>query len=109
MDARPSRHFNELTPAEAERLAILLEEMGEAQQVVGKILRHGYDSQNPRDGANGRPNRFLLEEELGDVLWSIRALMKAKDTSMEVIEHRCAQKDKRIIPYLHHQPRGEAR
>jgi hypothetical protein len=32
---------NELSDAEVERLAILAEEMGEAQQCIGKILRHG--------------------------------------------------------------------
>lgn len=34
--------FNDLSNAELERLALLLEELGEAQQVIGKILRHGY-------------------------------------------------------------------
>ena len=38
---------NGLNDAEAERLAILLEEFGEAQQAVGKILRHGYESYDP--------------------------------------------------------------
>ena len=41
------KHFNQLTPAEAERLALLLEELGEAQQAIGKILRHGYASTHP--------------------------------------------------------------
>ena len=35
-------NFNQLTPAETERLAILAEECGEVIQAVGKILRHGY-------------------------------------------------------------------
>jgi hypothetical protein len=35
-------YFNSLTPAELERLSLLLEELGEAQQAIGKILRHGY-------------------------------------------------------------------
>ena len=34
-------NFNRLSPAEYERLAILAEEMGEAQQALGKIMRHG--------------------------------------------------------------------
>ena len=34
-------HFNNLTPGEAERLAILAEECGEVIQIIGKILRHG--------------------------------------------------------------------
>ena len=44
-----SDHFNGLTPAEAERLAMLAEECGEVIQMVGKILRHGYDSYHPAD------------------------------------------------------------
>lgn len=58
-------HFNKLTPAEAERLAMLAEECGEVIQVVGKILRHGYDSYHP---VNPRvSNRDLLAKELRDV------------------------------------------
>lgn len=38
---------NNLTAAEQERLAILAEEMGEALQIIGKIIRHGYESYNP--------------------------------------------------------------
>ncbi len=41
--------FNGLTDAQAERLALLLEELGEAQQAIGKILRHGYESMSPFD------------------------------------------------------------
>ena len=33
--------FNGLTPAEAERLALLMEECGEVVQIIGKVLRHG--------------------------------------------------------------------
>lgn len=59
-------HYNELTPAQAERLAILAEEMGEAIQVIGKVLRHGYESFNP-DSLDPRTNRQLLLHELTDV------------------------------------------
>lgn len=58
-------HFNGLTPAQAERLAMLAEECGEVIQVIGKILRHGYDSYHP-----DRPhitNRELLQRELTDL------------------------------------------
>jgi hypothetical protein len=57
-------HFNGLTPAQAERLAMLAEEAAEVIQVIGKILRHGYDSSHP-----DRPhitNRELLQRELTD-------------------------------------------
>lgn len=60
-----TQNFNELTPAETERLAILAEEMGETIQVIGKILRHGYDSRNPLEGKTGWTNRANLEKELG--------------------------------------------
>lgn len=42
-----SEFTNNLTPAEAECLAILIEECAEVQQIACKILRHGYDSCNP--------------------------------------------------------------
>lgn len=59
-------HFNQLDPAEAERLAILSEEMGEALQIVGKILRHGYHSYNPLKPTR-TTNRELLVQELSHV------------------------------------------
>lgn len=57
-------HFNRLTPAEAERLALLAEECGEVIQAIGKVLRHGFESTHP-DG--GPTNRESLERECGDV------------------------------------------
>lgn len=39
-----SKFSNKLNDAQSERLALLLEELGEAQQAIGKILRHGYQS-----------------------------------------------------------------
>lgn len=65
-------HFNRLTPAQAERLAMLAEECGEVIQVVGKILRHGYDIYHPDQG--GKPpearctNRQALGHELTDLM-----------------------------------------
>jgi len=61
-----ANHFNRLTPAEAERLAMLAEECGEVIQVIGKILRHGYDSYHPADPST--TNRQLLGRELTDLL-----------------------------------------
>lgn len=59
-------HFNGLSPAQAERLAILMEECGEVVQIIGKILRHGYDSCSPF-GHNMETNRQALIRELFDV------------------------------------------
>lgn len=95
-------HFNELTPAQAERLALLLEEMGEAQQAIGKILRHGYDSCHP-DDLNGPTNRHLLEKELGDVIAAISMMYEAEDIDeSELVTHRI-EKMKTVQKYLHHQ------
>ena len=40
-------HYNELSPAQAERLAYLLEECAEVIKAGTKILRHGYASYDP--------------------------------------------------------------
>lgn len=61
-----------LTNAELERLAMLSEEAGEITQIIGKILRHGYESFHP-----ARPqetNRALLTREVCD-LRAIYSLM----------------------------------
>ena len=96
------KHFNELTPAEAERLALLLEEMGEAVQIIGKILRHGYESYHP--DAPSVPNRALLEKELGDVLAAIDMVVTADDVNPEQIEGHRLNKHHKVGKYLHHQP-----
>lgn len=59
-------NFNGLTPNQTERLAILAEEMGEALQLIGKILRHGYESTSPVS-TDLRTNREMLAHELTDV------------------------------------------
>ena len=99
---------NGLTRAQEERLAILMEELGEAQQAIGKILRHGYDSYNPllepdEDGNPKTCNREDLEKELGDVRFAIELLQIEKDISRTDINARMWEKAEKIKPYLHHQ------
>jgi len=93
-------HFNQLSPAEAERLAVLLEEMGEAQQAIGKILRHGYESKHP-DG--GPTNRETLEREVGDVIWAIENLCNNDDMGEHSISTWVEVKARKVQLYLHHQ------
>lgn len=95
-----SENFNELTPAQTERLALLLEEMGEAQQVIGKILRHGYESTHP-DG--GPTNRSLLETEIGHVEQAIFLMHEAEDLDPLAVFDSVDEKAKRVGRYLHHQ------
>ena len=92
--------FNGLTPAESERLYLLLEELGEAQQAIGKILRHGYLSTHPNGGLN---NREQLEKELGDVRHAMIRLCNAGDLDKEEIHDAADKKAIAIVKYLHHQ------
>jgi len=57
---------------------LLAEECGEVIQVIGKILRHGYDSTHPND-PEGDTNRALLENELGDLNAALQLMTEAKD------------------------------
>lgn len=92
--------FNQLTPAEAERLALLAEELGEAIQAIGKILRHGYNSRHP-DG--GPTNRELLQSELGDVYAAMDMLSDAGDLDPLAISCAMFRKKERVMQYMHHQ------
>lgn len=92
--------FNGLTPAEHERLAMLAEEAAEVVQIVGKILRHGYESKHP-DNMNGPTNRQMLENEIAD-FYAIAGVMEdVKDVTVEGEAVRQAIKKKRR--YTHHQ------
>lgn len=94
-------HFNKLSPAEAERLAILAEECGEVIQVVGKILRHGFQSTHP-DG--GPTNRQQLEKEMGALFHVIvmMALCRDVDTHQIIVIH-AQEKRRNLARYTHHQ------
>lgn len=96
--------FNQLTVAEAERLALLGEELGEAQQAVGKILRHGYASYNP-DDESGPSNRQALEMELGDIQAAVTLMTRGHDVLFENIELYKDKKLPKMGKYLHHQSR----
>ena len=95
-------NFNGLTAGQVERLALLLEEMGEAQQIIGKILRHGYDSFHPDDDRSPS-NRGMLEKEIGDILAALDLLVKNKDLNDDYFEQAREKKHRTVKPYLHHQ------
>lgn len=98
-----STQFNQLTPAEHERLAILAEECAEVIQVVGKILRHGYESRHPGGGPN---NRELLEEELGHALFAQSFMCASGDIIAMRIQEHGTKKAEKIWKYLHHNSDG---
>lgn len=99
-----SQHFNALSPGEAELLACLAEEAAEVIQVVGKILRHGYESTYPECGTS---NRDMLERELGDFR-AITSMMVHRGhlCGAQIISAKEAKK-KRVQKYLHHQNAGK--
>ena len=92
-------HFNGLPPAQAERLALLAEECGEVIQMVGKILRHGYESRHPNGGPT---NREMLECELGDVCAAIRLMTGEGDLAECAIAQRRDGKLNDFHRHLHH-------
>ena len=53
------------------RLGHLVEEMAEAQQILGKILCFGWDNYHP-DDPKKTPNHTLLEKELAFQEWGPR-------------------------------------
>jgi NTP pyrophosphatase (non-canonical NTP hydrolase) len=101
-----TQHFNGLTEAQAERLAILAEECAEVIQVVGKILRHGLESTNPLF-SNAPTNRQLLAKELGDLSYATDMVKHAGDVDSEAVTDAWLEKVGKIHRYLHHQPTEE--
>lgn len=101
-----TKHFNQLSEAELERLAILAEECAEVQQVIMKILRHGYANYNPDDPDNTE-NRQLLNKELGDLQNIIDLMALSEDIDeFTILGYRDAKKRK-IYKYLHHQTHSQ--
>ena len=95
-------HFNGLTPAEAERLAMLAEEAAEVIQAVGKVLRHGYYGYHPDEPS--LDNRTLLMNELADFN-SVQLLMEGSGDVFRTgteIERVLARK----LTYTHHQEKS---
>lgn len=96
------RAFNQLSNAEAERLALLAEEAAEVVQAVGKILRHGYESTNP-DGDRETTNRSALMKECGDFLAALSLATTAGDLHDASVKTYAEIKLRKVRRYLHHQ------
>ena len=92
-------NFNKLTDAELERLALIGEECSEVGQIIGKIIRHGFDRYHPNGGVS---NREHLQKEIGDALGVIDFAIKRGDLDLEDIEYHRRNKMKNTAPYLHH-------
>lgn len=90
------KHFNKLTPSEAERLSILSEECGEVIRAIGKIQRHGWKCQ----GYNNREN---LEIEIGDLSSIIQLMVQNEDINEDHIFDNRNTHEKKIRGFTHHQ------
>lgn len=95
-------NFNQLTPAQTERLAILAEECGEVIQMVGKILRHGFEGHSPYDSLK-TTNRTLLMREIGNIDSAVQMLSDAGEVKLEQIDMEAAAKFANVKKYTHHQ------
>ena len=93
-------HFNKLTPPQAERLSLLLEEMGEAIQIIGKIQRHGYSSHHP--DSQKITNKDLLVKELGHVQFAISLMVDEGDFTNFGLKICQAHKFENVYKWLHH-------
>lgn len=98
-----TNHFNELTESQAERIALLMEELSEAIQACGKVLRHGFDSYNPTIASVSPSNREQLEKELGHVRHAIDRMTLANDVNVLAIEGAKKDKAASISRWLHHE------
>jgi hypothetical protein len=87
--------------AQRERLVLLMEEMAEAQQMIGKCLRHGMDSTH-RDYQH-RYNDQLLADEIGHVLAAIDLVLAAIDVAKATVEASRQAKHEKVKRYLHFQ------
>jgi NTP pyrophosphatase (non-canonical NTP hydrolase) len=96
-----TKHFNQLTEAEQERLSILIEECGEVVQAGCKILRHGYESTNK--GQMAETNRQQLAREIGDLLHAMNRMAIAADFDYQGACDRAESRAEHVHPYLHHQ------
>lgn len=94
------KHFNGLNPAEAERLALLAEECGEVIQMIGKVLRHGYESCHPN---GGETNREELQREIGDIKYVVDLMIINEDILEETVKHYSRSKETTFWKYQHHQ------
>jgi hypothetical protein len=90
---------NSLSAEQLERLALLVEEMGEVSQVVGKIIRHGFESCHPNGGPT---NREQLEKEIAHIAVAIRMLMNGRDLDEKRVVDHTIDKARSINPWLHH-------
>lgn len=98
-----------MTEAEKERLAMLAEEAGEIVQIVGKILRHGYENYHPND-AEKITNREHLFQELRDLDGVIYGMQQSGDlptTDVESYHNDIKKSWQKKLKWSYHQEKND--
>src|SRR5687767_13493134 len=86
---------------EAERLAFLMEELGESLQAMGKIVRHGWLSVDPMMKQQDQTtNRANLERELGNAAAAMALMVEAGDICGEWVIDAATDKLKSVRKWL---------
>ena len=98
-----SEFSNKLTPAQTERIVMLMEECGEVVHACGKILWHGYDSYHP-DELYGDDNRQMLRKEVRDVEAIIELMVVGGDFAGTFAQPKF-EVVSRKMRFTHHQPK----
>ena len=85
--------------ATVERLAVLSEEAGEVVQILGKTLRHGWESHHPNTPQI--TNRMNVEEEIADFMILVGLLVQEGDIDQRRINNLIVSKKNKKNQYLH--------
>lgn len=93
--------YEDPTPAERERLSLLVEECAEVQQMAAKILRHGYENFLPH-GSEHLQNRKVLEEKLGDLVMAMDLLSARGDIDAKKVMRMSNRKWERVWSHMHY-------
>lgn len=94
----------DLTPAQRERVVLLIEECGEVIQEACKILRFGYQDCHPTTFID---NTTSFHQEVGDLLAILKVMEKAGDYIPQRAESHIAPKLKRLVKFTRFQPQLE--
>lgn len=89
-----------LTAAEVERLAMLAEACGDVAKAIGKVLRHGWESQSPY---GSKTNRVALEREIGDLRAVVGMMLDVRDLRLGDVRHWQRRKRENAAKWTHHQ------
>lgn len=92
-----TRHFNNLTPAEAERLANVIECLAEVSGTAAIILHHGWEW--------ALDTRDFMQKHMGKALAAMTILCEAGDVSKEAIMEKKRDYLATINKIMHHQPK----